>query len=181
MIKDCGYTVGDNTWRQYSFSFNSGNNSKVRLYLGDGGGTHYFDDFDLIRDTVQNKGFETESITPWFGNTSIFTVTTADKHSGTYGLKLLGTGSWGNLQQDMNVLPNTDYTWTFWAKSSSTGARFELLTTSNGLIKDCGRSVGDNTWRQYSFNFNSGDNLKVRLYIGDGGAGTFYFDDFEAK
>jgi len=46
-----GNLSSNNTWTLYTATFHSGANSTVRLYLGDGGGTIYYDDFELIRNS----------------------------------------------------------------------------------------------------------------------------------
>ena len=130
---------------------------------------------------VANSGFETGSLSSWNGGSSNWTVTNADKFSGTYSLKLTGTGGWSNVTQNVAVTPNTMYTWDVWVKSSSSGLRFNVLTTSNAVIQDCGYSLAENEWRKYSFNFNSGNNSTIKLYLGDGGSGTHIIDDISVR
>ena len=36
-----------NLWTHYDVRFNSGSNTSVDILVADGGGTHYFDDFNL--------------------------------------------------------------------------------------------------------------------------------------
>lgn len=47
VIQDFGLTVGNATWTLYTFNFNSESNTIVRLHVGDGGGIHNYDDFDV--------------------------------------------------------------------------------------------------------------------------------------
>jgi hypothetical protein len=44
VVSECGSTIADETWQHYFCNFNSGANTSVKLYIGDGGGNHYFDD-----------------------------------------------------------------------------------------------------------------------------------------
>jgi len=46
-LADCGRTRVTPTWTQYFCSFETGDDDHVRLYLGDGGGTHRFDDVQV--------------------------------------------------------------------------------------------------------------------------------------
>lgn len=179
MIADCQSSVVSSDWIKYTFTFNSGSNSKVKLYLADGGGTHYFDDFEVFENNyVDNPGFESGNLLPWVTtNPDIWYVTTEDKYSGAYSVKLDGTGLWHNLKQVICVRPNTNYTLNFYGKSNSTGALYKILDASGNPITSDYRTIGNNLWTNYTLNFNSGNNIFVKVYIGDGG-GTHYFDDF---
>jgi hypothetical protein len=42
-----GATRVTGAWTQYYCNFDSGSQSTVKLYIGDGGGTHLFDDIQV--------------------------------------------------------------------------------------------------------------------------------------
>jgi hypothetical protein len=104
----------------------------------------------------------------------------AASHSGTYSVKLSGTGDWCALKQDVTVTANTNYTFSFYGKCSTAGSNFKVLDTSNNVIVNGGNVTGNNTWTLYSVSFNSGSRTTVRVYLGDGG-GTNYYDDFSVQ
>ena len=53
IIQDGETTTGNNVWTRYNLDFNSGNNTGIRVYIEDSGeGTHYFDDFFLMKNAA---------------------------------------------------------------------------------------------------------------------------------
>jgi hypothetical protein len=176
------FTNSSNAWTPYSVSFDSGNNKVVRVLIGDGGGTHYFDDFEMrfvkSLNKVVNPGFESGSL-PWNLGPN-FSIASNDKKSGFYSLKLAGTGNWSNAYQTVPVTPNTNYTLTFYGKSS-VWTIYKVIGGDTGTnITGDKHTTGNNAWTPYTTAFNSGNNHSVQVLIGDGG-GTHYFDDFVLK
>lgn len=124
---------------------------------------------------VTNPGFESGT-TSWYWDPA-WTRVTSDKYTGSYSAKCTGTGVWDQLSQNnISVTTNTDYTFTFWGKCSSTGLKYKVIRVSDGYVIAQGNSIGNNVWTQYVLNFNSGTATQVKLYFGDGG-GTHYVDD----
>ena len=99
-----------------------------------------------------------------------------------------GSDGWAAraLYRTVNVKPNTDYKWTMWVKFSSTASYLAgLAVTDNSEIRidsiitppsgggttsellgnfNVIRNPSSGKWLQYTAIFNSGNNLKVRLY-----------------
>ncbi|MGG1516379.1 polysaccharide lyase family 8 super-sandwich domain-containing protein [Paenibacillus oryzisoli] len=175
---------GSSTYGKYNLNFNSGNNTSVKLFLSDGGtsgaGTYYVDDVTLTQaDLAVNSGLESGDGTGWALGTG-FTVSSADKYSGSYSLKFPGTGGWGFSKQTLNVSPGTDYTVSFYAKTNTANSVVSKVLDGNGSPISGASQVyvlPGTSWAHYSYNFNSGSNRKISIYFGEGIAGTSYVDD----
>ena len=142
-------------------------------------------------DFVTNGDFETGDLTGW-KNSYNGTVQSDVVHSGAYAHKTTNTASkyQGMMQQNpISVVPNSDYTVTFWYyyegdNATGSGASFYLYaqTTDNSTnIKSItSYPAAANTWYQVTHTFNTGDNDAIALVwsnrmASDGG--TYYFDD----
>ena len=142
-------------------------------------------------DFVTNGDFETGDLTGW--KDSYGGVVQSDVvHGGSYAHKTTNTASkyQGMMQQNpISVVPNSDYTVTFWYyyegdNATGSGASFYLYaqTTDNSTnIKSItSYPAAANTWYQVTHTFNTGDNDAIALVwsnrmASDGG--TYYFDD----
>lgn len=175
---------GSSTYSKYNLNFNSGNNTSVKLFLSDGGttgaGTYYVDDVTLTRGDVSvNSRFETGDGTGWSLGTG-FTISGADKSSGSYSLKFPGTGGWVFSKQTLSVSPGTDYTVSFYAKTNTANSVVSKVLDGNGNSISGASQVyvlPGTSWTRYSYNFNSGSNRTISIYFGEGIAGTSYVDD----
>ncbi len=134
---------------------------------------------------VVNPGFETGAFSPW-SNPANFSISTEQKHSGTYSVKLAGTASWTYLGQTVSVRPNTDYVWTVWIRSSgANGAQMRVLRTAGdggGILPGTTavNNLGNSIWREYTIPFNSGSYSQVVLSVSDSVSGrTHYIDDMD--
>jgi len=140
---------------------------------------------------VTNGDFETGDLTGW-KNSYNGTVQSDVVHSGSYAHKTTNTASkyQGMMQQNpVSVVPNSDYTVTFWYyyegnNATGSGASFYLYaqTTDNSTnIKSItSYPAAANTWYQVTHTFNTGENDAIALVwsnrmANDGG--TYYFDD----
>ncbi len=140
---------------------------------------------------VTNGDFETGDLTGW-KNSYNGTVQSDVVHSGSYAHKTTNTASkyQGMMQQNpISVVPNSDYTVTFWYyyegdNATGTGASFYLYaqTTDNSTnIKSLTSYPAEaGVWYQATHTFNTGDNDAIALVwsnrmASDGG--TYYFDD----
>ena len=140
---------------------------------------------------VTNGDFETGDLTGWKSGYS-GEIQSDIVHGGSYAHKTTNTASkyQGMMQQNpISVVPNSDYTVTFWYyyegdNATGTGASFYLYaqTTDNSTnIKSItSYPAAANTWYQVTHTFNTGDNDAIALVwsnrmASDGG--TYYFDD----
>lgn len=102
--------------------------------------------------------------------------------SGKYLLHLnsLGTTSYKNASSETTVEANTDYEVTFYAKGDTGTTIMGRVVDSSwaSILKNASFECGPN-WAKCSFQFNSGENTKVRLVAMDNSAvaGNVYIDD----
>lgn len=142
-------------------------------------------------DFVVNGDFETGDLSGW-KNSYNGEIQSDIVHSGNYAHKTTNTASkyQGMMQQNpISVVPNSDYTVTFWYyyegdNATGSGASFYLYaqTTDNSTnIKSItSYPAAANTWYQVTHTFNTGENDAIALVwsnrmASDGG--TYYFDD----
>ncbi len=142
-------------------------------------------------DFVVNGDFETGDLTGWKSGYN-GEIQSDIVHGGSYAHKTTNTASkyQGMMQQNpISVVPNSDYTVTFWYyyegdNATGTGASFYLYaqTTDNSTnIKSLTSYPTEaGVWYQATHTFNTGDNDAIALVwsnrmASDGG--TYYFDD----
>ncbi len=142
-------------------------------------------------DFVTNGDFETGDLTGW-KNSYNGTVQSDIVHGGSYAHKTTNTASkyQGMMQQNpISVVPNSDYTVTFWyyyegSNATGSGASFYLYPQTTDNATNLGSKTiyptAANTWVQVTHTFNTGDNDAIALVwsnrmASDGG--TYYFDD----
>ena len=140
---------------------------------------------------VTNGDFETGDLTGWKSGYS-GVVQSDVVHSGNYAHKTTNTASkyQGMMQQNpISVVPNSDYTVTFWyyyegSNATGSGASFYLyaqtIDNSTNIKNITNYPAAANTWYQATLTFNTGDNDAIALVwsnrmASDGG--TYYFDD----
>jgi hypothetical protein len=172
-------SLGNNVWTKYTLVFNSGSVNSLLVRFTDLGGTHYIDEVDIRPDSnmITNPGFEMSGSNFWSMD-SVFSITSAEKNSGYNSVMLSGTNNSGNMFQYINVTPNTDYIFSFYAKCSTTGLWYGITNASWTSDLAFGTSTANNVWTKYTLTFNSGNNLIVAVRFADLG-GTHYFDDVE--
>ena len=178
IIQDGGYCSDNSCWTKYALSFNSGNNKTVNICISDGGGVDYFDDFCVQQNILQNSNFESGALDNWnISSGNNWSISTDDKNSGLYSVKLEAHADYSYIWQDIAVIPNTDYSWTAYAKCPNI-QQFKVETTDLNTTIAYQNSTCDNQWELNTINFNSGNNSVVRVFIVDcAGSGVNYFDD----
>lgn len=126
---------------------------------------------------VENGGFEEGSLSRWnTGGSSKFSVTDEVYHSGDYGMKISSSNQeYQGLKNTVSLNTNTDYTLSFFAKGTG-GSYFKVLASDESTIKE-GMTSSSEDWRNYTLDFNSGDNSTIIIYVSDI-KGEAYFDDF---
>ena len=85
-----------------------------------------------------NGNFETGNANGWTLDSGS-SVTTSDKHGGSYSIKTTATSTkyQSMFYQLFDVMPNTDYTLTYWYKYDGTGSGPAIYV----FIKDAGRDA----------------------------------------
>lgn len=159
------FSVDNTSWTRYSYVFKSGEDTEFKMLIFNGPSAAYYDNFRLeeipAETPVSDGGFE-EGGAGWnFGNK--WAVTDSAAFSGKYSALLSGnSSSWSYLKQSVNVLPNTDYTVSFYAKSNyGWGAVVKVFdSTENTTLEFQGVETPD-TWHYDSISFNSGNNESV--------------------
>ena len=138
---------------------------------------------------LQNGNFETGNGNGWTLDSGS-SVTSSDKHGGSYAIKTTATSSkyQSMFYQVFDVMPNTDYTLTYWYKYDGTGSAPAIYV----FIKDAGRDVTLNdsnsrrdgltsgSWVKDTLTFNTSTYDQVTINFANrvaGLGGTFYFDD----
>lgn len=185
-ISSSPVAINSSGWTQVGGTINvtwSGTLSQATVYYQTGSTLvdTYLDDSSLTKpatNLVQNPGFENGS-TSWVLDAG-WSISTADKYSGTSSARLDGTSSWRNLYQTITVTPNTNYTLTFYGKCSNS-TYFDVRDGSWATALASGNTAGNNVWTQYTLNFNSGSYSSVVIRVGDNNNGTNYFDDFDVR
>ncbi len=185
-------------WADYEVTLNSGEATSVILMLqytdmGEDGQVFWFDDIVVTKaeggDTpveppvegenlIVNGGFETGELAPWdnlWNWTSPSIV--EDAHTGKYALKYSAAGAWQHVRQIVGVEANTDYVLTLWAKDANALTFLVKDGADTTNIKE-GYSEAGSEWKQYTVEFNSGDNTSIIFTLMSNGANaTAIIDD----
>ncbi len=133
---------------------------------------------------IVNIGFETGALDPYvvYGaspDAGIFGITSSDVNEGQYAMFINGVGGWGiGAYQIVELKPNTEYTFTMFAKASGEGNSAWNILRNWAHIGQSKQFIYDGQWRYYTMDFLTSDDpsSEYRWYFGDGG-GTFVFDD----
>jgi endoglucanase len=126
---------------------------------------------------ILNPGFET---TANWTIESPFVRTTADKRSGSYSLRLPGTGSWKNTFQLVNVTPNKSYTYSVYIKGTAKVYMAVYKADWSATVASSTKTP-TSSWVKYSVTFNSGSNSQLVFDLQDAGTGTSYLDDVSVQ
>jgi len=133
---------------------------------------------------IVDGGFESGTMN--FTPNSKGTIST-DAHTGNYSVT--GTSSTKYdiyAQKYIRVEKNTDYTFTFYAKSSGSGKVARLYVNAKKFYSDSSYDLRgtysqhtiNTAWEKQEVTFNSGDNTEIALTLcSSGSTATYYFDD----
>jgi hypothetical protein len=136
---------------------------------------------------IQNPGFETGSLPPWFqegsGSSGVDT-SAAHAHSGSDSAALWGVSGSADLAQTVTVTPNTSYTLSAWVDASSTTNGALGVKTTGGTVlaaaaltnTDPGPYTHQADFRLYSISFNSGSNTTLKVFAGYQGSGNGFIN-----
>lgn len=132
---------------------------------------------------VENGGFETGKIAPWYVSTAS-EVTAEDAHTGNYCLKWTTTGGYNSQRQVIPPLQkNTEYQLSFWGKFSDTNFLVKADTDDDPAVLlgqwSVPPDVVKNEWQRFSFNFTTGENENVRFFLSEraGAKGAVHYID----
>lgn len=180
------YPTGTGDYSIYTYDFNSGSNTKVILYISDSATDGSYDDFSImaknqsteptVSELINNGGFE-DDMNNWSTNSDIKFGVTADPTEIYEGSKALKVSSisqdWKYISQEVTVEENTDYSLTFYEKGAvQFSCKVMDASWSTNLVEQY--PTGSAEYTKYTYNFNSGTNTKVVLYISDSSSDTYY-------
>ena len=138
---------------------------------------------------VKNHGFENGDDGSWKWERSgdvagksdmeIITGTPGETvHSGSKAVHITSSVPWNtNIEQWIDVEPNTDYTYTVYYKMVSGSSCFKILNEDYSTLGGDKQVAANGQWDYYTFDFNSGNNEKMVVIWADGESET-YIDDF---
>ena len=141
---------------------------------------------------LKNTDFETGDLTHFLttgkdGAIEVISDPSGDNvHGGAHALHMSGSGTWEYVRQQTTCKPNTDYTFTLFAKATGSEKNVSCFKFLDKDKKDFTNNqifVCDGEWHQYTITFNSKSNSTLYLYLGDGTTDV-YIDDlylFEAE
>jgi hypothetical protein len=136
----------------------------IYIYKPSGSNWAWGDDIAVYQQfpIVANPGFETGSLSPWT-NWNTASVTTGNAFSGTYSLKLAGGP--GSAEQVINVLPNTTYTVSGYAKTASSSEPVRIGVKNYGGA-DTSTQITSTTYTQGTVTFTTGStNTSATIYV----------------
>ncbi len=127
-----------------------------------------------------NGDFETGDFTGWEGQKNS-TIITENVHRGSYAAKVT-EGQWGGVAQWVDVVPGTDYRFSFWARYESGSGEQTLYvmneTTTINMYTYSVRPSKADGWVQYEYIINTGTQKKILLKFGISNPNAvFVYDD----
>ncbi|MEO5492471.1 MAG: PEPxxWA-CTERM sorting domain-containing protein [Sphingomonas sp.] len=141
------------------------------------------------QNVIVNGGFESGAISPWFvdrnfGGTSPWSVTTADKHSGTYSA--IDIGNIELRQNFAGVATSSVAAASFWIKhpNLTTAPAFVSFFYSDSTNTGFTVNTSSADWEQFNIlsNLAAGKTLtgfSIFGYVGGNGDPTTYLDDVQ--
>lgn len=190
------------TWTDYSYDFNSGDNTTLLVFFQSGwsmtaGGMIYLDDVVIAEKStaapevptdfgrIENGGFEeaTGGMTIKYGSR-----TTEDAYSGSYSLKSNSNNKYGiYAYTTFECVANTDYTFSFYIKLAGDAADgvspqprlYVKDSTESTNLKQLNITDATTEWKKYSVTVNSGSNTTLYFNFAQGinNGGSCYIDD----
>ena len=129
---------------------------------------------------IQNSGFETGNF-DGFAPYQSSVVSPVAAHTGAYGARLMGDGSWGAMveQKIIPVVSGESYEFTYWYKANAGGANITLTGVDTG-IQYAYTWANAGEWTQVTASFLVKGDTALCLNVCGGGAGTaedVYLDD----
>ena len=179
-------TTANDTWTEYKATFNSGSNTTVIIAIYHSGATSYtsyYDDFSIRQDIncMKNYGLENAG-SKWVLETH-FSISSEQKKTGLYSLKVSGISDNCNAYQFVSVQANTNYTFSFYGKCNASSTYKVLSGDWNINITGDLAVSNNNMWTKYSVDFNSGNNTTIAIVIVHCGSVSYtsYYDEFSIE
>lgn len=206
------WNITAGSWNNHQLTFNSGANAAVRIVLQQHAapssstamdGNIYYDDIvmmkasDVPHEFIANGDFESSDLSAWKVGKGVISSNLA--HGGSQSLYSADNTSSGygyTANYYPTVVPNSQYTVTFWYSYVSSSAKTIRLYVHDGAdngttnIKAANNgaqpvfycndaSAVAGVWKQATLTFNSGNNTKLLLKFGGGSSGynAVYLDD----
>jgi len=196
------------SWTQVTYTFNSGSATKVRLGFAGASSSSTFtadqgfmlvDDFSISGESASgddsgDEGGEDETLSRWdfedgnvvFGSgMSSKEIIVDPDNSNNHVLYWNATGEkYGSIYTTITLEKNTDYVFTFKAKSTQTWSCKLTIQTANWGDYTGLPFTPTSTWKEHKIEFNTGDTysnimLKFQSSIGDTTSSQeFWIDDF---
>ena len=176
------YTAGwcnSTAWTQVKVEFTAEAATTVLNFCGAGNNIAedaYIDNVVLTELTqasddgyILNGDFETGAASPWtvYGNT---TVSADATYKGSYGLHLIGNGSWDGMAfQDYTVEVGETYVVKMMMKAAANGVNIQIQNPDG--VNVGGGWFNATTWTEVSYEFTATSN-KARINFCGGGNGT---------
>ena len=173
------FTYMDDDWVYHKWEFNSGEFTQVAVYMmiSDSESVFLYDDISVkeignasFDGYISNGDFELGDPGIWSVKTTM-NVVNGGYNGSEFALRVAGS-QWSSASQIVNVEEHTDYRLSAWVKrEAGTGAHYlTARDTNSGSLpivngtKQWFTYTGDE-WVQHVYEFNSGSNSQVKIYI----------------
>ena len=194
LVKDGGDTTNiaqislsaGSEWKQYSATFNTGDNTSIYVGMMVGGtsGSAIVDDISLEKEQVvvenlsTNGDFETGNLNGWTKYQST-AISAAAARNGNYGVSVKGPGDWGGtLDQQVSVVAGRTYQISFWYRAVSNGMNF-VVRNADKVALSTASYLNATIWTKYEATFVA-DSDTAFIHFNGSGKGTtdeLYVDD----
>jgi len=192
----------DGEWKEYIYEFVATADKSVINFAGNGGESanpekeenSYVDNISVVEQSteigdesiVKNGDFETGDSANWTVYQS--TKVSADAaYSGSYGVHMVGNGSWGGLMyQIVDTVPDTTYVLSFRYQNNKNAFVLQLQNDAVGgtrLYQTLVTAEAEG-WNEFTYEFVAASSKTVLNFAGNGGASAdpakaedIYLDD----
>ncbi len=192
----------DGEWKEYIYEFVATADKSVINFAGNGGESanpekeenSYVDNISVVEQSteigdesiVKNGDFETGDSANWTVYQS--TKVSADAaYSGSYGVHMVGNGSWGGLMyQIVDTVPDTTYVLSFRYQNNQNAFVLQLQNDAVGgtrLYQTLVTAEAEG-WNEFTYEFVAASSKTVLNFAGNGGASAdpakaedIYLDD----
>ncbi|MDQ6419552.1 carbohydrate binding domain-containing protein [Paenibacillus sp. LHD-117] len=158
-------SISSTTYTEGSVTFTTGSSNTgatIYVYKPSGSADAFGDDLSLTSSLPGNGGFELGSLSPWT-NWNTASVVNHNARSGSYALRLAGGP--GSAEQVVQLLPNTTYTLSGFAKTAS-GAQPVRIGVKNYGGAEMYASISSTSYTEGSVTFTTGaSSTSATIYV----------------